>query len=202
MFIDATYEGDLMAAAGVSYTVGRESSDQYGEKWNGNQVGVLHHQHHFGVLKHGIDPYVVPGDPTSGLLPRISADPPGEYGAADQRVQAYCFRMCLTNVAENRVPFPRPKNYDANEYALLAAHLRDRRGAVCRTGPTRVPNSKTDSNNFGPFGTDNIGFNYDYPEAIVRATPRDRRRACRLSAGADVLPGERRPRAGGSAQRR
>ena len=77
MFIDATYEGDLMAAAGVAYHVGREASSTYGEKWNGVQVGVLHHRHHFGVLKQPIDPYVVPGDPASGLLPRISADPPG-----------------------------------------------------------------------------------------------------------------------------
>ncbi|MEX2091288.1 MAG: FAD-dependent oxidoreductase, partial [Pirellulales bacterium] len=108
MFIDATYEGDLMAAAGVTYHVGRESRDEYGEEWNGNQIGVLHHSHHFGILKQSVDPYVVAGDPTSGLLPRVSPDPPGEYGATDKRVQAYCFRMCLTNVAENSVPFPRP----------------------------------------------------------------------------------------------
>ena len=164
MFIDATYEGDLMAAAGVSYHVGREASSQYGEKWNGNQVGVLHHDHHFGILKHGIDPYVVPGDPQSGFLPRISADPPGEFGAGDQRVQAYCFRMCLTNVAENRVPFPRPKNYDPNEYALLARiYETPWRGLSFHSAP--LPNNKTDSNNFGPFGTDNIGYNYDYPNA-------------------------------------
>jgi hypothetical protein len=164
MFIDATYEGDLMAAAGVSYHVGREASQQYGEKWNGNQVGVLHHDHHFGILKHGIDPYVVPGDPQSGLLPRISADPPGEFGAGDHRVQAYCFRMCLTNVAENRVPFPRPTNYDPNEYALLVRiYETPWRGLSFHSAP--VPNNKTDSNNFGPFGTDNIGFNYDYPDA-------------------------------------
>jgi len=164
MFIDATYEGDLMAAAGVTYTVGREASDQYGEKWNGNQVGVLHHDHHFGILKQGIDPYVVPGDPKSGLLPRISADPPGEFGAADKRVQAYCFRMCLTNVPENRVPFPQPKNYDPKQYALVARiYQTPWRGLSFHSA--MVPNSKTDSNNYGPFGTDNIGFNYDYPEA-------------------------------------
>ncbi|MCA9269899.1 MAG: FAD-dependent oxidoreductase, partial [Planctomycetales bacterium] len=92
MFIDATYEGDLMAAAGVSYHVGREASSVYQEKWNGVQTGVLHHGHWF---KKPVDPYVVPGDPSSGLLPRISPDPPGEFGAGDHRVQAYCFRMCL-----------------------------------------------------------------------------------------------------------
>jgi hypothetical protein len=164
MFVDATYEGDLMAAAGISYVVGRESSGQYGERWNGNQIGVLHHQHHFGILKQGIDPYVVPGDPASGLLPRISSDPPGEYGVADKRVQAYCFRMCLTNVAENRVAFPRPRDYDAKQYALLA-RIYDTGWQGLPYWSDPVPNSKTDTNNFGPFGTDNIGANYDYPEA-------------------------------------
>ncbi len=109
MFIDATYEGDLMAAAGVSYHVGRESMAQYGEKWAGVQTGVLHHRHHFGAVKQPISPYVVPGDPKSGVLPRISTEPPGEYGAADKKVQAYCFRMCLTQVPENRVAFPKPR---------------------------------------------------------------------------------------------
>ncbi len=164
MFIDATYEGDLMAAAGVTYHVGRESSQQYGEEWNGNQVGVLHHSHHFGILSRGIDRYVVPGEARSGLLPRISPDPPGQRGAADNRVQAYCFRMCLTNVAENKAPFPRPKNYDPNQYTLLARiYETSWRGLPYWSDP--VPNDKTDSNNFGPFGTDNVGFNYDYPEA-------------------------------------
>jgi hypothetical protein len=164
MYIDATYEGDLMAAAGVEYHVGRESSSQYHEKWNGNQVGVLHHSHHFGILKRPVDPYVVVGDPTSGLLPRVSSDPPGKYGAADKRVQAYCFRMCLTNVAENRVPFPRPAIYDPAQYELLVRiYNTGWRGLPYWSDP--VPNSKTDSNNFGPFGTDNIGYNYEYPEA-------------------------------------
>jgi hypothetical protein len=78
MFIDATYEGDLLAAAGVAYHVGREAKSVYGEEWNGVQTGVLHHRHHFGVLKEKISPYRIPGDSKSGLLPRISPDPPGE----------------------------------------------------------------------------------------------------------------------------
>lgn len=170
MFIDATYEGDLLAAAGVDYHVGRESQDQYGEEWNGIQTGVLHHGHHFGVLKKPISPYVVPGDPSSGLLPRISAEPPGEFGAADKRVQAYCFRMCLTNDPANRVPFPRPDGYDPNQYELLVRVLE----AGWREGFRKfdpIPNHKTDTNNHGPFSTDNIGYNYDYPEASY-----DRRR--------------------------
>lgn len=164
MFIDATYEGDLMAAAGVDYHVGRESMQQYGEQWAGVQTGVLHHRHHFGVLKGGISPYVVPGDPSSGVLPRVSTEPPGEYGSADKKVQAYCFRMCLTQVPENRVPFPKPANYDPKEYELLLRIFEAGwRETFHKFDP--IPNWKTDTNNHGPFSTDNIGRNYDYPEA-------------------------------------
>ena len=116
MFIDATYEGDLMAAAGVSYTVGREANSEYDEEWNGIQVGVLHHRHWF---MEDIDPYIIPGDPSSGLLPRISPDPPGVKGEGDHRLQAYCYRMCLSNHPDNRVPFPRPTGYDSTQYELL-----------------------------------------------------------------------------------
>lgn len=160
VFIDATYEGDLMAEAGVSYHVGRESKDTYNEQWNGVQTGVLHHQHWF---KANISPYKIPDDPNSGVLPRISTEPPGEYGAGDDKIQAYCFRMCMTNHDENRLPFPKPVNYDPNQYELL---LR-----VFKTGRTDwfnkfdpIPNKKTDTNNHGPFSSDNIGMNYDYPE--------------------------------------
>lgn len=164
MFIDATYEGDLMAAAGVDYHVGRESRDKYGEKWNGVQVGVLHHGHHFGAVKKPISPYVVPGDPKSGVLPRISTEPPGEYGAEDKKIQAYCFRMCLTNHEPNRVPFPKPKGYDPKQYELLL-RIFDAgwRETFHKFDP--IPNLKTDTNNHGPFSTDNIGYNWDYPEA-------------------------------------
>jgi FAD dependent oxidoreductase/PrcB C-terminal len=164
MFIDATYEGDLMAAAGVSYYVGRESAETYGEKWNGVQTGVLHHRHHFGVLPHKISPYVVPGDPKSGLLPRISAEPPGEYGKADKKLQAYCYRYCVTDHPDNRIAFPKPEGYDPAQYALLL-RIFDAgwRETFQKFDP--IPNRKTDSNNHGPFSSDNIGFNYDYPEA-------------------------------------
>lgn len=164
MFIDATYEGDLMAAAGVSYHVGREAKSKYNEEWNGVQTGVLHHRHHFGAIKTKISPYVVPDDPSSGVLPRINPDPPGEYGAADHKIQAYCFRMCLTKHPENRVPFAKPEGYDPSEYELLA-RIFDAgwRETFHKFDP--IPNLKTDTNNHGPMSTDNIGFNYDYPEA-------------------------------------
>ena len=164
MFIDATYEGDLMAAAGVDYHVGRESIKKYDENANGVQTGVLHHRHHFGVLKTPVSPYVIPGDPKSGVLPRISTQPPGEFGAEDKRVQAYCYRMCLTNVPENRIPFPKPAGYDAGQYELLLRVFADGwRETFEKFDP--IPNHKTDTNNHGPFSTDNIGYNWDYPDA-------------------------------------
>jgi hypothetical protein len=161
IFIDASYEGDLMASAGVSYHVGRESKDHYNEQWNGVQTGVLHHAHFF---KSEISPYVIPGDSTSGVLPLISTDYPGDYGAADKKIQAYCFRTCMTNHPDNRLPFPKPVNYDSTQYELLIR--------VFDTGRKdwfskfdNIPNRKTDTNNHGPFSIDNIGMNYDYPEA-------------------------------------
>ena len=164
MFIDATYEGDLMAAAGVDYQVGREAQSTYGEKWNGVQTGVLQHRHHFGVLKQPISPYVIAGDPSSGLLPRISAEPPGAYGQADKKVQAYCYRYCVTDHPDNRIDFQRPDRYDPNQYALL---LRIFEAGWRETFDKfdAIPNRKTDSNNHGPFSSDNIGFNYGYPDA-------------------------------------
>ncbi|MFN0122373.1 MAG: FAD-dependent oxidoreductase [Blastocatellia bacterium] len=164
MFIDATYEGDLMAAAGVGYHVGREAISTYGEQWNGVQTGVLHHRHHFGAVREKISPYVIPGDPKSGVLPRISAAPPGEYGAGDNKIQAYCFRMCLSDHPDNRIPFPKPAGYDARQYELL---LRVFQAGWRETFQKfdRIPNRKTDTNNHGPFSTDNIGMNYDYPDA-------------------------------------
>ena len=160
MFIDATYEGDLMAAADVSYTVGRESNAQYGESLNGIQTArATKHQ-----FESPVDPYVVPGDPSSGLLPKIHPDKPGVDGEADHRVQAYCFRMCLTDDPGNRLPFPKPDGYDPLHYELLARYLATGwRAAFKKFDP--APNRKTDTNNHGAFSTDNIGMNYDYPEA-------------------------------------
>ncbi|MGO4547721.1 FAD-dependent oxidoreductase [Paenibacillus sp. 2TAB23] len=159
MFIDATYEGDLMKAAGVSYAAGREAGNVYGETYNGIQTATaLKNQ-----LPSGIDPYIVKGDPASGLLPGVNPGAGGEDGEGDHRLQAYCYRMCLTDDPSNRVMIDKPTQYDERQYELMF------RAAEC--GQTiffklrMLPNRKTDSNNDKGFSTDYIGFNYDYPEA-------------------------------------
>ena len=161
VFIDATYEGDLMAAAGVSYTFGREPNAAFDETLNGIQLA--HAKSHQFAGK--VDPYVIEGDPKSGLLPRIQDIPVGgKDGEGDRKIQAYNFRMCLTKVDANRVPFPRPAGYDPKQYALLARALQQ--GATHVFGKfDLIPNAKTDTNNHGPFSTDNIGMNWDYPDA-------------------------------------
>jgi len=160
-FLDATYEGDLMAAAGVSYRVGREANSEFGETWNGNQVGTLPKGHLFDKP---VDPYIVPGDPSSGRLKYIDDSAPGIRGEADHRVQAYCFRMCLSDHEDNRVPFPRPEGYDPNDYELLIRVFDSGwRGVFNKFD--RIPNRKTDTNNHGPLSTDFLGMSYDYPEA-------------------------------------
>ncbi|MDB5321043.1 MAG: hypothetical protein JWN40_2674 [Phycisphaerales bacterium] len=159
-FIDGTYEGDLLAKAGVSYMLGREANSQFGESLNG--VEVAHAKaHQFGP---NIDPYVKPGDKSSGLVPNIHAGDPGKDGEADKRMQAYNYRICMTDAAENRVPFPKPAGYDERDYELLLRAF-EAGLAGAPWGPRGMPNRKTDTNNSGAFSTDFIGMNNDYPEA-------------------------------------
>ena len=159
VFIDATYEGDLMAKAGVSYHVGREGNDRYGETLNGVQFGQKHHQ-----FRVPVDPYRTPGDPSSGLLPGVHDGDPGEQGRGDRRVQAYNFRVCMTDAPENRLPIPRPEGYDPLRYELLLRYIQGGVWDALKLN-TPMPNRKTDINNHGGFSSDNIGMNYDYPEA-------------------------------------
>jgi hypothetical protein len=160
-FIDATYEGDFMALAGVSYHVGREANSKYGETLNGFERRWQTHGHRF--VKN-IDPFVKPGDPKSGLLFGIDPGPLPEDGEGDQRLQAYCYRMCMSASRDNRVPFPKPEGYDEAKYELLFRNF--------EAGDLRIPlkidmmpNNKTDTNNNFAVSTDFIGQNYKYPEA-------------------------------------
>ncbi len=158
VYIDATYEGDLMAAAGVSFTVGREANSIYGETLNGIHFG--HPNHNFTCP---IDPYRREGDPQSALLPGVWDEPAGQQGEGDRRVQAYCFRMCMTDDPANRVPFPKPDGYDPERYTLLARYIHAGVWDVLHLS-TPMPNRKTDTNNCGAFSMDNIGRNDGWPE--------------------------------------
>jgi hypothetical protein len=159
MFMDATYEGDLMAASGVAFTIGREGHAIYGETLNGVQMArSTHHQ-----FVDGVDPYIVRGDPNSGLLPWIDTDGPLVEGASDHRIQAYCFRMCLTDVEENRIPFKKPAGYDEQWYELMFRHYEGGAKGFPWIN-SLMPNRKTDTNNRDGFSTDFIGQNYRWPE--------------------------------------
>ncbi len=172
MFIDATYEGDLMASAGVGYTVGREANSQYNETLNGVHTKLTDTtmtglparnaiNHNFAD---GVDPYVQKGMPNSGLLPFINPDGPGEEGSGDHHVQAYCFRMCLTDHPDNRIPFEKPSGYNELDFELLLRNYEAGESGLPWINSS-MPNRKTDTNNRTGFSTDFIGQNYDYPEA-------------------------------------
>jgi hypothetical protein len=172
MFIDATYEGDLMAAAGVTYTTGREPNKKYGETLDGVQIADTMRtktgQRSLNAINHnfvkGVDPYRIKGDPSSGLLPFIDKTGPGKDGEGDSRIQAYCFRMCLTDHPENRIPFEKPENYKEEDYELLFRNYEAGENQLPWINSS-MPNRKTDTNNRRGFSTDFIGQNYDYPEA-------------------------------------
>lgn len=169
VWIDCSYEGDLMARSGVSYTVGRESNATYNETFNGVQMLEKHQ------FPDSLDPYVVPGDSTSGLLWGISADTLAVQGSGDSHVQAYNYRICLTDKPTNRLRIDRPENYDPSHYELLRRLIRADRDRHEKYGKevhltdylfmAKMPNGKTDINNNGPFSTDMIGGSDDYPEA-------------------------------------
>ena len=183
MFIDATYEGDLMATAGVSYAVGRESNKEYGETLNGVQANdysitlrgtISRNSIHHNFID-GVDPYIVKGEPSSGLLPYIVKGGPGIDGRGDKGIQAYCYRMTLTDVPENQIPFQKPENYKELDYELLFRNYEAAEGPIEKMyhygDPlvpwinSKMPNGKTDTNNQKGFSTDFIGQNWDYPEA-------------------------------------
>lgn len=162
IFVDTSYEGDLMAQAGVSYTFGRESAQEYGESLAGVRAVTPSHQF-------AID--IPAWDDEGQLLPEVSAEPRGQPGSADKRIQAYNFRVIATNVPENRIPWPRPDNYDPKRYELLARYLNAMTAYLGRSLDVNevnllrvIPNGKADWNNRGPFSTDYIGKNYEYPD--------------------------------------
>ena len=172
IFIDCSYEGDVMARAGVSYTIGREDNSKYNETYNGWQLEP-EGMHQFAD---GIDPYVVPRDSTSGYVYGITEQGfVDEPGTGDKNIQAYNFRVCLTKVDSNKIPISKPHGYDPAKYELLARIVENKEWEALSWKWKKIdhapltisemPNGKTDINNSGPFSTDFIGENWDYPEA-------------------------------------
>jgi hypothetical protein len=166
VFADCTYEGDLMAQAKVTYTWGRESMAQYGESLAGVRDRTPFHQFQVDIPARG---------PDGKLLPEISGEPRGVSGAADKRVQAYNFRIIATNNPANRIPWPKPRNYDPKRYELLFRLLAAMEKKLGRpqvfnelTLIANIPNQKADFNNQGAFSTDYIGKNYDYPDGSYK----------------------------------
>lgn len=168
MFIDASYTGDLMAAAGVSYTVGREANARYGETINGAQRGDTQPRSHYTQrdkdhFVRKVDPYVKPGDPASGLLPGLRAEQPVN-GEGDRRIQAYNYRLCMTADPANRLPIGKPAGYREADHELLLRNFEagDHRFPALIHG---LPGGKVDWNSMHAVGTDYVGANWDYPEA-------------------------------------
>ncbi len=160
MFVDCSYEGDLMAKAGVAYTVGREPNSRYGESINGVQTTEPAR-----LGPKPLDPFVTPGDPASGVIMGLQPDVIGEDGDGDHRIQAYNYRLCLTSVPENRVPFEKPAGYDESEFELLFRWLEAGNTRGLPLGSNPIPNAKTDTNKAGWISTDYIGMADQYPDA-------------------------------------
>jgi hypothetical protein len=174
VFADASYEGDLMAQAGVGYTWGREGGSEFGESLAGVRERTPKHQFTVRVSSY---------DEKGRLLPEVSPGPRGEPGSADRKVQAYNFRLCMTERADNRVPFPKPRGYDARRFELLARMLAEMDKLKQAPGrwslndvmkPDPLPNGKTDTNNNGAFSTDYIGGSHEYPDGSYEARARIR----------------------------
>lgn len=187
VFIDASYEGDLMARAGVSYTLGREAASQYGEQGNG--VRGPQHGPSSGKFTVKVDPFIRPGDPSSGLLPLIAGNAPEAIGSADQRIQSYNYRLCLTDDPANRVRLEPPANYEPAQWELLGRYIEAMKAegaeltlrSFCKYDP--LPNNKYDFNNRWPISTDMLGGADGWPEG----TPAERKRIAK--AHEDYLRG-------------
>ncbi len=158
VFMDATYEGDLLAAAGLSTVVGREGNAKYGETKNGIRTDTRH-----GQLDKRVDPYLTPGDPQSGLIFGVQGSPLGRHGDADESIQGYCFRLCLTKNPANRQPIEKPANYDAAHYELQRRYLAAG-GQISPPGPS-LPNGKTDPGSWHSLAGNFTGWNHHYPTA-------------------------------------
>src|SRR5579863_327518 len=168
-YIDCSYEGDLMAMAAVSFTIGRESNEQYHETYNGIQLLDKHQ------FPDGVDPYMIESKPETGLLWGIRPEGLGSTGSGDKKLQAYNFRLCLTDSLQNRIEITKPDRYDSSHYELLLRYIKIKNPKSLEDGLlniNRMPERKTDINNNGPFSTDMIGMNYEYPNGTIEVRKR------------------------------
>jgi hypothetical protein len=156
-FIDASYEGDLIASAGVKYTIGRESREKHHESLAGVQKHSPAHQWPLPVSA---------CDTNKKRLPLVQEGLLQPPGSGDKKVQAYNYRLCLTQRRDNQVPVTKAESYNPERYELLARYLAKRPKLTVRQlmDPSPMPNGKTDVNNKGPISTDHIGANWDYPD--------------------------------------
>ncbi len=157
IFLDCTIEGDLLAAAGISTIVGREANSLYNETKNGIRAETTHAQ-----FKVRVDPYRIPGDPKSGLIPTIQDEPLGTPGSGDKNLQAYCFRICLTRKPENRRPIAKPKNFDRTQYEIYFRYVKA--GGQLWTPVAKLPNDKTDLGSWHDLSANLYGMNREWPE--------------------------------------
>jgi len=184
IFIDASYEGDLMAMAGASFTFGREGTNTYNESYTGIRANTPKNQ--FTV---NVDPYVKRGDPTSGLLPFVQPGDGGVPGDGDKRIQAYNYRLCFTKNETNRLPILPPLDYDTNRYELLGRLLDAYTAAgvtpnvISFLGYINMPNGKTDMNNNGGLSTDDVGMNWTYATNSYTERERIRQEHLRYTQG-------------------
>ncbi len=176
VFIDATIEGDLLAAAGVTTTAGREANSLYGETKNGIRAETTHAQ-----FKVKVDPYRVPGNPSSGVIPTIQHEPLGEPGAGDHRIQAFCFRICLTKDRANQIAFTKPTGFDRGLYEVYFRYLRA--DGRLWTPVARLPNGKTDMGSWHDLSLNLYGMNHEWPNGSYATRERIYQEHLRFSQG-------------------
>lgn len=165
VFVDATIEGDLLAAAGIPMVTGRESNSKYGETKNGIRGETTHAQ--FAVR---VDPYRIPGDPKSGLIATIQDEPLGTPGAGDNNIQAFCFRLCLTRDPANRILIERPEGLDRSQYEIYFRYVQA--GGKLWTPAARLPNGKTDLGSWHDLSANLYGMNREWPNGDYRTRER------------------------------
>jgi ribulose 1,5-bisphosphate synthetase/thiazole synthase len=157
VFVDASIEGHLLHFAGITTETIREGNEKYGEKLNGVQEVNTFKQ--FTV---DVDPYIIEGDSTSGLISTIQAGELGNHGDPSHYIQGFCFRMCLTKDEQNKLPINKPEDYVSERYEIYRRHLKEG-GQLFRPEANRH-NGKTDIGSWHDLSANLYGENWEYPQ--------------------------------------